>query len=70
MTEIESGVDIPLAHHSNKYSFGDMDVGDSFKVESEDAIRVRSAAHAYCKRYDMAFIVRKHEDAYRCWRTT
>lgn len=50
------------------YPFEDMEVGDSFRVSSEKAGSVRSSSLSFGVKNSMKFAVRKHEEAYRCWR--
>ena len=70
--KIEKGIKIPATYGQySKYPFGEMKVGDSFKIEStSDAQSVRQAAihHARRSKTGMKFSVRKFEDHHRCWR--
>jgi len=60
-----------------KYGFGNMAIGDSFFVATEDRARVATAAAMFGPRHGMRFSVRRWtgEDefgyprtGYRCWR--
>lgn len=64
---------VPLSDTLNKgrkatYPFGKMEVGDSFRVPEEKSVTVRNSSFVYGSRNGKKFTVRKHEDAYRCWR--
>lgn len=52
------------------YPFGQMEIGDSFKVPSDKLISVRNASSIYGTRNGKKYTVRKMEDGtHRCWRT-
>lgn len=64
--KIEKSVELPK--FNGKYPFHEMEVGDSFACENQAL--VTSAANSYSKRHERKekFSVRKHGDAFRCWR--
>jgi hypothetical protein len=69
--EIKKSVPVPPGSVSNKYPFGEMDIGDAFDVSAEELQNVRTAASWFAKRKGngLAFTVRKYKGAYMCWRT-
>lgn len=69
MYKVEKGIAIPKKDsrgRPSKYPFSIMEVGDSFEVNS--AAKVAPAASVHGKKYGKKFIVKRHGDAYRCWR--
>lgn len=55
----------------DKYPLKEMDIGDSFFIDTnnDDKIRsLRTYANKYGKQNDKKFIVRKYENGFRCWR--
>ena len=62
-------VPAPRATHQS-YPWTTMEVGDSFAVSAERAHSVRVNASAWVRnnKSTMRFTVRRHGDAYRCWR--
>jgi len=71
---IEKGIPIPerrrgnLGGASNRYPFGQMEVGDSFFCPGASS-SVEAAANLYGKRSDRKFSARYVEGGTRIWRT-
>lgn len=67
---IEKGIDLPKfsGDQSRRYPFPDMEVGDSFAIPPEQAIRIRTAANNWGKLNGRKFSTRKHGGGYRVWR--
>lgn len=66
--KIEKNVPLTVAKYVS-YPFKDMDVGDSFKVDSIESLgKARAAASHYGCRNGKKFITRKSEDGGRVWR--
>lgn len=72
MYAIEKNVPAPPAAQSTRrYPFPDMEVGDSFFVQTESARtnpRLRSCAALYGKRHGKKFRVRSVDGGSRVWR--
>jgi hypothetical protein len=71
--KIEKNVPLPPSmrqrHASAFYPFGEMQIGDSFRVSgAAKAKRAGNAANAYGRRNSKKFLLRKDGDGYRCWR--
>lgn len=67
--KIEKNIPLPpTARPSNRFRFGEMEVGDSFQVDADDVAQARTAASWYGKRNDMKFTIRRYKDGFRCWR--
>lgn len=68
--KIEKGIPCPKTMH--KYPFPDMEVGDSFVFNPNDAGNVNSATTAYTKKNPgVKFVVRKQSDTQsRVWRVS
>jgi hypothetical protein len=66
--------DIPVPKSTNRsgrkpsYPFLDMLVGDSFQVEGEKLLAVRTAAWRQNKGGQRKFRVDQHGKGWRCWR--
>lgn len=71
--KIEKGVALPSNSKrfgESRYPFGAMEVGDSFKVGEDSAIRTRNAAYLYGMRHGKKFSCRRvNLKEYRIWRT-
>lgn len=69
---IERGVPMPnpiKEFARTKYPFGQMSVGDSFKIPNEIIRSARNSAYLYGMRNDMKFSCRRIDDThYRVWR--
>jgi len=59
---VEHNVPFPDTYRRRTYPFSDMQVGDSFRTDSEDRNRVTSAASYYGKRNGMKFSVRAEQN--------
>ncbi len=67
--KIEKGIAAPpVGKVGPKFPFREMQIGDSFAVSIEDWKNTTSSASAFGKYHNQKFTVRKHGDAYRCWR--
>ncbi len=65
---IENDIPIPL-HHSVRYPFGEMVVGDSIQIEGrKEFLTARNSASQWGKQYSQKFISRKNDDGGRIWR--
>ncbi len=72
--KIDKGIEVPSGRKQTKYPFADLGVGDSFaagEYATTLAISVRNSANRYKILYapEAEYIIRKHEDNVRCWRT-
>lgn len=68
MSKMEHGIPMPTPAR-NKYRFGDMEVGDSFKLDANmGPVLVRMASIQYGTRTGTKFSTVKYEGGYRCWR--
>lgn len=66
--KIEKNIETP-ASVGNKYPFGEMEVGDSFKFPKSEIYKIRTAASFYGKRKNKKFTVRKiNNEEFRVWR--
>lgn len=65
--EIEKNVVRP-ASRTNKYPFGDMDIGDSFRMPIEQKHHVQTASYHYGRYHNKKFSVREFDGDCRCWR--
>jgi hypothetical protein len=71
MYEIERDKPIPDVKRvaSMKYPFRNMEIGDSFAIETAvEAARVAAAGWQCFRKNHLKFTVRKDGDSYRCWR--
>ena len=68
--KIDKNIPIPaIVGRYMDWPFGEMKVGDSILVEKDSVLKVRTAASYFSKRNpEFCFTVRRHGDAYRCWR--
>jgi len=69
--QIAKGIEVPkLAPGPKwKYPFYQMEVGDSFEVESRpERQKIRVAALNYARKHKAKFTVRQWQDKWRCWR--
>jgi hypothetical protein len=77
--EIEKNIPIPDANPRprRKYPFPDMEIGDSFHLQSQPrssakiAARMRHAACTYAKRHnrpELKFSIHRTTSGVRCWR--
>ncbi len=71
MIEIEKGVPVPTQPINNVYSFGAMEIGDSFILDQAQTDRVRPAASVYKRRHPgWDYTSRTQPDgSVRIWRT-
>lgn len=69
--QIESGVEIPKSKKSGVWNFlRDMEVGQSFLLEGEDAkLKVRQAYQSALKTHGIKLVYREVENGFRVWRT-
>jgi len=69
--QIESGVEIPKSKKSGVWNFlRDMEVGQSFLLEGEDAkLKVRQAYQSALKTHGIKLVYRAVENGFRVWRT-
>ena len=69
MYKIEKGVPMPAARAAyTRYTFADMDVGDSFSVPTESVRSAAKAARSYGRRNNCKFVCRTDGDGGRVWR--
>ena len=72
MFKIEDGIPVPNRGFSKRYPFGDLAVGQSFFVPTDEAakkrVRVASAASMHGKKYNSVFATRVVEGGIRVWR--
>lgn len=70
--KIEKNIPIPL--HRGKYPFSKMIVGDSFKLDIELLLKVRTASYSWISRFGKGKrflakpIIEKGKKVGRCWR--
>jgi hypothetical protein len=72
MIEIDKEVPLPAASapkRAPKYPFVQMEVGDSFVVQSHQLGSVRALCQRRAIQLGRAYLVRPHLNAWRCWRT-
>ncbi len=62
--KVEKGIKIPIS----KYPFNEMEVGDSFKVDSEKVATLRVQSCRFANENNVKFSILKHEGSHRCWR--
>jgi hypothetical protein len=68
MIKIDKGIPMP-GHHSEKYPWKDMEVGDSFLVEGMMKATQMSGPKAYAaKKYGHTYATRLEEKGLRVWR--
>lgn len=72
MFKIEDGIPIPQRGFTKVYPFGDLAVGQSFLVPTDEAskkrARVSSAANMHGKKHNSRFATRIVEGGVRVWR--
>lgn len=70
--KIRKDIPIPKAAHRSgrkpSYPFMEMSVGDSFQVDDEKLLAVRTAAWRANKGGARKFRVDQHGNGWRCWR--
>lgn len=74
MITIEKNIPMPEARSKGRYPYADMQVGDSFYLETKGvdeigvARRLRGSSFLYGKKSGAKFSVRKMDDGFRVWR--
>lgn len=66
MPKVEKGIPIPTIGGSGEFPFAEMEIGDSFRVEVDQAKRVRSYVSEPSRVGKYSVV--KYDGAYRCWR--
>lgn len=67
--KIEKGIPCPKRYQPQLHlPFADMQVGDSFSLETDQYTRVTGGASYYSARHNKKFSIRRDGSKYRCWR--
>ncbi len=69
--EILKGVPVPVTNAGSKYPFRQMEVGDSFIVDPQQVLNVRTASYSYAKAtVGVKFSTRRNpvDQLFYCWR--
>ena len=69
MIQVEKNVPMPTTGMRNKYPWGAMEVGDSFRSAGSTVANLRASAYAFSRRNaGKKFAVRAEEGGARAWR--